>query len=279
MIELGKIQNLIVIRKTDIGVYLNEQDGEKINEVLLPKSQVPKEIEVGDELAAFIYKDSEDRIIATTKQPKITLDKLAMLKVVEITKIGAFLDWGLEKDLFLPFKQQIGKIVKGKSYMVGMYVDKSNRLCATMKIYNLLKANAPYKTNNNVKGIIYSMNEKLGIFVAVDHIYHGLIPTQEIFGSYKIGDTIEARVKTITSDGKLELSLRKQAYYQIEDDAQKIMNMLKSNNGTLSLNDDSSPNEIKEALNISKAAFKRALGRLIKEGAVEITKEGIKSNF
>jgi predicted RNA-binding protein (virulence factor B family) len=276
MIELGKIQKLVVARKTDIGVYLKAHDEEKAVEILLPKSQVSKDTQIGDELEVFIYRDSEDRLIATTKEPKVTIDKLAMLKVVEITRIGAFLDWGLEKDLFLPFKEQIGKVVKGKSYMVGVYIDKSDRLCATMKIYNLLKTNSPYKTNNRVTGIIYSINEKLGIFVAIDHIYHGLIPAREVFGNYKIGDTVEARVKTITPDGKLELSLRKQAYYQIDDDAQKIINMLKNNNGKIHLNDDSSPGEIKESLNISKAAFKRALGRLLKEGKVEISSEGTK---
>lgn len=276
MIELGKIQKLVVARKTDIGVYLKAHDEEKAVEILLPKSQIPKDTQIGDELEVFIYRDSEDRLIATTKEPKVTIDKLAMLKVVEITRIGAFLDWGLEKDLFLPFKEQIGKVVKGKSYMVGVYIDKSDRLCATMKIYNLLKTNSPYKTNNRVTGIIYSINEKLGIFVAIDHIYHGLIPAREVFGNYKIGDTVEARVKTITPDGKLELSLRKQAYYQIDDDAQKIINMLKNNNGKIHLNDDSSPGEIKESLNISKAAFKRALGRLLKEGKVEISSEGTK---
>lgn len=276
MIELGKIHKLVVARKTDIGVYLKAHDEEKAVEILLPKSQVSKDTQIGDELEVFIYRDSEDRLIATTKEPKVTIDKLAMLKVVEITRIGAFLDWGLEKDLFLPFKEQIGKVVKGKSYMVGVYIDKSDRLCATMKIYNLLKTNSPYKTNNRVTGIIYSINEKLGIFVAIDHIYHGLIPAREVFGNYKIGDTVEARVKTITPDGKLELSLRKQAYYQIDDDAQKIINMLKNNNGKIHLNDDSSPGEIKESLNISKAAFKRALGRLLKEGKVEISSEGTK---
>lgn len=276
MIELGKIQKLVVARKADIGVYLKAHDEDNLNEILLPKSQVPKDTKIGDELEVFIYRDSEDRLIATTKKPKVTIGKLAMLKVVEITRIGAFLDWGLEKDLFLPFKEQIGKVVKGKSYMVGIYVDKSDRLCATMKIYNLLKANSPYKTNNKVNGIIYSINDKLGIFVAVDHIYHGLIPTREIFGNYKIGDTVESRVKKITPDGKLELSLRKQAYYQIDDDTRKIMNILKSNNGKMHLNDDSSPIEIKETLNISKAAFKRALGRLLKEGKIEISNEGTK---
>lgn len=275
MMELGKIQTLIVARKTDIGVYLktDDQEGE---EVLLPKSQVPKDVQIGDKIEVFIYKDSKDRVIATTKKPKITIGRLAMLKVIETTRIGAFLDWGLEKDLFLPFKEQTAKVIKGKFYMVGIYVDKSNRLCATMKIYKLLNNNSPYKMNNKVRGIIYQIHSELGAFVAVDHTYHALIPKRELFGNYKVGDTVEARVKNITSDGKLELSLRKQAYYQIEDDAHKIINLLRNSNGHIALNDDSSPSEVKQALNISKAAFKRALGRLLKEGLVEKTTDGIK---
>ncbi|MDF2615000.1 MAG: hypothetical protein K0S71_2786 [Clostridia bacterium] len=275
MIALGKIQKLKVIRKTEIGVYLNSEDTRGEDDILLPKSQVPPDTEIGHEIEVFVYKDSEDRIIATVKKPKVTIDSLAVLSVVEITRIGAFLDWGLEKDLFLPFKQQVGEVVKGKSYLVGVYIDKSNRLCATMKVYDFLSSESPYKENNKVQGTIYRITEDYGAFVAVDNKYHGLISNKEIYGNYKVGDTVEVRIKKIRPDGKLELSLRKQAFYQIEDDAQKIMNKLKSNDGKLLLNDKSSPEKIKTEFNMSKAAFKRAVGRLMKEGAVQVTDEAI----
>ncbi|WP_069998620.1 CvfB family protein [Cellulosilyticum sp. I15G10I2] len=275
MIELGKIQNLKVVRKTEIGVYLNSEASNGEADILLPKSQVPPETEIGDIIEVFVYKDSEDRMIATVKNPKVTLGNLAVLSVVQITRIGAFLDWGLEKDLFLPFKQQVGEVVRGKSYLVGIYIDKSDRLCATMKVYDLLSCESPYSENSKAQGIIYRITEEYGAFVAVDNKYHGLIPHKEIYGSYNIGDTVDVRVKKIRPDGKLELSLRKQAFYQMEDDAQKIMNKLKLNGGSLHLSDKSSPESIKTELNMSKASFKRAVGRLLKEGAIKITDDGI----
>lgn len=275
MIELGKVQKLRVIRITEIGVYLNAQDTKDHPDILLPKSQVPAGTQIGDEIEVFVYNDSEDRMIATVKTPKVTLNNLAVLSVVEITRIGAFLDWGLEKDLFLPFKQQVGEVIKGNSYLVGVYVDKSNRLCATMKVYDLLSCESPYQENNQVKGIIYRITDDYGFFVAVENKYHGLIPHKEIYGHYKIGDTVEVRIKKIRPDGKLELSLRKQAFYQMEDDAQKIISELKSKGGVLPLNDKSTPDSIKSCLNMSKAAFKRAIGRLLKEGAIKLTEEGI----
>ena len=275
MIELGKIQKLRVIRITEIGVYLNAQDTKDHPDILLPKSQVPVGTQVDDEIEVFVYNDSEDRMIATVKTPKVTLNNLAVLSVVEITRIGAFLDWGLEKDLFLPFKQQVGEVIKGNSYLVGVYVDKSNRLCATMKVYDLLSCESPYQENNQVKGIIYRITDDYGFFVAVENKYHGLIPHKEIYGNYKIGDTVEVRIKKIRPDGKLELSLRKQAFYQMEDDAQKIISELKSKGGVLPLNDKSTPDSIKSYLNMSKADFKRAIGRLLKEGAIKLTEEGI----
>lgn len=279
MIALGKVQKLKVVRKSTIGVYLNAVGNQDEEAILLPKNQVPTDIEIDDEIDVFVYKDSEDRMIATLKTPKITLENLAILNVIEITRIGAFLDWGLEKDLFLPFKQQIGEVVKGKSYLVGMYIDKSNRLCATMKIYDILKSDSPYQENNKVQGTLYKITDKYGAFVAVDNKYHGLIPKKEIYGEYKVGDTLNVRVKKIRPDGKLELSMRKQAFYQMEDDAEKIITELKSHDGKLSLNDKSSPDKIKKELNMSKASFKRAVGRLMKEGAIKLTDEGILLNW
>ncbi len=275
MVELGEIQSLQVIRKTSIGVYLNTKNSNDKDDILLPKSQVSEGTEVGDEIEVFVYKDSEDRIIATVKKPMLTVGKLASLKVVENTKIGAFLDWGLEKDLLLPFKEQVGKVVEGGKYLVGLYVDSSNRLCATMNIYDMLSYKSPYKEKDRVHGTIYNISKELGAFVAVDDKYQGLIPSKEFYGNYMEGDSIEARVKRVRQDGKLELSIRQEAYVEIEGDAQKIMNRMKADGGKLSLNDKSSPEKIKAELNMSKAAFKRAVGRLLKEGAIKITDNGI----
>ena len=275
MIELGKMQNLVVVRMTSIGAYLNVKNATGRDDILLPIKQVPQEIEVGEEIEVFVYKDSEDRIISTVRVPKVILGGLAVLKVVETTNIGAFLDWGLEKDLFLPFREQIGKVIKGGSYLVGLYIDNSDRLSATMNIYNLLSSESPYKLNDRVHGIVYDISKELGAFIAVDNKYQGLIPNKELYGHFAQGDSVEVRIIKVRSDGKLELSLRKEAYNEIEGDAQKIMDKLKKNGGSLSINDSSSPEQIKAELNMSKAAFKRAIGRLLKEGVIKITDKGI----
>lgn len=275
MIELGKVQKLEIVRKTQDGVYLNSKDSKDKNDILLTKNQVTQEIEIGNEIEVFVYKDSEDKMIATVRKPKLTIGELTFLRVAEITKFGAFLDWGLEKDLFLPFREQVGKIIKGGKYLVGLYVDSSNRLCATMNIYNLLSSDSPYKENDRVNGTIYSISKELGVFVAVDNKYQGLIPNKELYGSYNEGDCVEVRIKRIRQDGKLELSLRKEAYNEIEDDAQKIIAGLKLKGGTLQLNDSSHPDNIKAELNMSKGAFKRAVGKLLKERIIKITENGI----
>ena len=277
MIELGKIQMLEVIRETPIGVYLNAKSEKSGEDILLPKNQVPAELKIGGEIEVFVYKDSEDRIIATVKKPKLTIGELAVLKVAETTGIGTFLDWGLEKDLLLPFKEQERELKKDEECLVGLYVDKSGRLCATMKLYNLLISSSPYKNNDRVRGTIYSYNPQFGYFVAVDNKYHGLILNKEIYGSCAIGDRVEARIKKVRADGKLELGIREAAYEEIEGDAQRISEKLKLNNGKLRLNDNSPPETIRAELNMSKKAFKRAVGRLIKEGAVKITDEGIET--
>jgi predicted RNA-binding protein (virulence factor B family) len=276
MIELGKIQTLEVMRKTSVGLYLNSQEDRDSDDILLPNNQVPPEIRTGDLIEVFVYKDSEDRMIATVKRPKLISGELALLQVVDITRIGAFLDWGLAKDLFLPFREQRERVIKGGTYLVGLYVDSSKRLCATTKISNLLSSESPYKVNDRVQGTIYRINKELGAFVAVENRYDGLIPLKEFYGNHKVGDRVEVRIKKIQSDGKLELSVRDPARKEIEGDAEKIMKRLSLNGGTLLLNDHSTPEQIKAELSMSKAAFKRAVGRLLKEGALKITDKGLK---
>ena len=275
MIELGKIQQLKVIRMTSIGAYLNTEGASNEDDILLPMNQVPKDIELDDEIEVFVYRDSEDRMIATMKKPDITIGELAPLRVVDNSKIGAFLDWGLERDLFLPFKEQTYRVEQDGTYLVGLYVDKSSRLCATMDIYKFLSQDSPYKENDRVNGTIYKIKEEIGAFVAVNNKYDGLIPNKELYGNYKAGDVVEVRIKKVKEDGKLDLSLRKEAYNEIDDDAKKIMDRLILKGGTLNLNDNSQPEDIKKELNMSKSAFKRAIGRLFKERQIIITEKGI----
>lgn len=275
MIKLGKVQKLIIKRFTSIGAYLNI-DEESDDDILLPKSQIPEELKEGDTIEVMVYNDSKDRIIATTNRAKLQVGELGHLMVVSQTKIGSFLDWGLEKDLFLPFSETVGSIEKGKEYLVGVYIDKSNRLCATMKVRDMLTTNSPYKENDKVKGTIYSINREIGAFVAVDNKYDGLIPKKELLGVYEVGETIEVRITKVKEDGKLDLSLRDRAYIQMDEDSRLIMEKLKLKSGFLPLNDNSPPSEIKRELGMSKSGFKRAVGKLYKEGIIVFHDNGIK---
>lgn len=275
MIELGKMQKLIAVKENQLGMFLNLEKDSNENDILLPQKHVPQGLKINDEIEVFIYPADESKMIATTTKPKLMLGELAVLKVVDTTTFGAFLDWGLDKDLLLPFKEQISHVTKGKTYLVGLFLNHINRLCATMKIYDLLDINPPYKANDRVQGTVYNINPDLGVFVAVDNQYHGLILNKELYGNYNIGDNIQVRIKKVREDGKLELSLREEAHNEIESDARTILERLKSNNGTFPLNDNSPPEQIRARLGMSKRAFKRAVGRLLKEGAIKITDEGI----
>ena len=273
MIELGKVQPLMVVKKTDFGVYLGTEE----EKVLLPAKYVDEDVEIGDSLTVFVYRDSKDRLIATTKEPLIRHGEVRTLTVKEVTQIGAFLDWGLEKDLFLPFKEQTSAVSAGKSYPVALYIDKSSRLCATTRIYKYLGVTDAYKTGDTVKGVAYEHIEKFGMFVAVDGLYQGLIPRKAFYGKVNVGDEISATVSRVMPDGRLELALRAPAYLQINEDADLIMDALSRNGGKLGINDKSDPQLIKEEFEMSKAAFKRACGHLLKEGLINITDSGIES--
>lgn len=269
--RLGKKSTLMIVKKVDFGVYLGTNE----ERVLLPKKQVPKGLEIGDPVEVFLYKDSSDRLIATTNTPKITLGELAVLEVEDTARIGAFLNWGLEKDLLLPFKEQTSKVKKGDKVLVALYVDKTGRLCATMKVYEKLRTDSPYQKDDQVKGIIYDSSENFGMFVAVDNCYSALIPKREAFGDLKVGDMIEARVTKVKEDGKLDLSPRKKAFLQMDEDAQMVLARIQEYGGNLPFNDKADPELIKKEFGLSKNAFKRAVGRLLKEKKVKITDKGI----
>lgn len=273
--QLGKIQLLTVVKQVEFGVYLAEPEHPE-ERVLLPKKQTPEGVQPGDELEVFLYKDSQDRLIATTADPKVTLGGIARLKVKEVAKIGAFLDWGLEKDLFLPFRQQTRKVRAGEECLIGLYTDKSDRLCATMNVYEFLRTDSPYKKDDHVTGTIYQISDNFGAFVAVDDCYSGLIPKKEFFGQARIGDRIEARVTSVKADGKLDLSLREKGYLQMDADAEAVMKVIEEFDGVLPFNDKASPEVIKREFSLSKNAFKRAVGHLLKEGRIEITEKCIR---
>lgn len=268
---LGKKRTLMVVKKVDFGVYL----GTKEEKVLLPAKQVPEGIEVGDSVEVFLYRDSDDRLIATTAEPLIQLGQIRKLTVADTGRIGAFLNWGLEKDLLLPFREQTAKVKKGDRVLAALYVDRSGRLCGTMKLYERLETDSPYQKDDTVKGTIYETSENFGVFVAVDDRYSALIPKREAYGDLQVGQEIEARVSRVHEDGKLDLSVRKKAFLQMDDDAQMLLAEMEKRGGRLPFTEKADPERIKEEVGLSKNAFKRAVGRLLKEQKVQITKNAI----
>ena len=270
MIRLGEKQKLVIVKKVEFGVYLAVSPETASERVLLPARQAPEQSDIGDSLDVFIYRDSSDRLIATTKEPKLTLGQLAELTVAQVGKFGAFLDWGLEKDLLLPFKQQRGKVEQGHKVLVSLYIDKSDRLCATMNVYENLRTDSPYKADDRVKGRVYALSNNFGAFVAVDNQYSALIPQKELYGKVELGEDISARVVQVREDGKLTLSIREKAYVQMDQDARELLSIIDGYDGVLPFNDKVSPEIIRRETGMSKNEFKRAVGRLLKEGKIEL---------
>ena len=278
MIKLGEKQELKIVKRVEFGVYLAEEDQgpDTEDKILLPLKQVPPECEQFGKLEVFVYRDSKDRLIATTNMPMLTLHQTAVLTVSQVGKFGAFLQWGLEKDLLLPFKEQTHKVREGEKCLVALYIDKSNRLCATMKVYPYLKTDSPYKKDDKVQGTVYDTSDNFGTFVAIDNQYSGLIPRKELVKNLHPGETIEARVTAVREDGKLDLSIREKAYLQIETDADTLLKLIQSYDGVLPFNDKASPEIIKRDTQMSKNEFKRAVGHLLKKGIIEIGEKTIR---
>nr|WP_318683979.1 S1-like domain-containing RNA-binding protein [uncultured Acetatifactor sp.] len=276
MIRLGEKQKLKIVKKVNFGVYLSEQGKEQEERILLPAKQVPPMSDVGDEMEVFVYRDSRDRMIATVREPKIVMGQVAELTVSQTGRIGAFLDWGLEKDLLLPFKEQTKRVNAGDRVLAALYLDKSGRLCATMNVYRQLRSDSPYQKDDRVTGRVYEISGNFGAFVAVDNLYSALIPKKELFGRVEIGEDISARVVRVLDDGRLELSIREKAYIQMEKDVQRLLELMDSLGGALPFHDKASPELIRQETGMSKNEFKRAVGRLLKEGRIEITEKGIR---
>lgn len=273
MIELGKFQTLQIIKKTDFGVYVGETADERI---LLPKKQVPENAAIGDQVSVFVYRDSKDRLIATTNKPGIVIGETAILKVKEISRIGAFLDWGLEKDLLLPFKEQTYRVNAGDDCLVSLYIDKSGRLCATMKVYAHLKTDHAYGKNDEAEAFVYEINPTYGAFAAVDGKYQGLISRQEVHGHIVPGQMVKVRITGVREDGKLQLSVGKPIFEQMNVDAEQVYQKIEAMGGTLPYGEKAPVEKIEADFGLSKNAFKRALGRLYKEGRVELQPNSIK---
>ena len=274
-IELGKTQELIVTKETNFGVYLNTPGGDETCHILLPKSQVPEGTKLKDVLEVFVYKDSEDRPIATTQKAMVGLGGIARLYVKEISHIGAFLDWGLAKDLLLPFKEWIYEVKQDDEVLVTLYLDKSERLCASMKVYELLRCDSPYNKDDEVDGRVYETSDNFGIFIAVDDKYSALLPKKEVFETYHINQQVHARVTQVLEDGRLTLSVKKKIPEQMNEDAEYIFKCLKDAGGFLPFNDKSDPKDIKNQFHMSKNAYKRAIGHLLKDHLITIENDGI----
>ena len=272
MINLGEVQELKVEKIIKAGALLKDAEGEK---VLLPIEEIENE-KNGDIIKVFLYNDSRGKVLATKTMPKITLGKIAHLEVKEITKIGAFLDWGLEKELFLPFKEQICKLDRGRSYLVALYIDKTGRLCSTMKIRDYLRTDSKYKENDKVSGVVYNIVDDIGAFVAIDNIYEALLPKDQKRGVVAVGEPIRVRVSSVKSDGRLNLSQRERGHLELDKDAELIFDVLEDYEGFLPYNDKSDPDDIQDMFCMSKSAFKKAVGRLLKENKIVFFKDGIK---
>lgn len=272
MIELGKMQKLYVVKKENFGVYLGEsEEAERESRVLLPAKQVPEGCEAGDALRVFIYRDSQDRLIATTREPKILLHGVAVLKCSQVNRIGAFLDWGLEKDLLLPYHEQTRQVKSGEDVLAALYVDKSGRLAATMKVYPYLRMDPPYVVGDTVSGTVYQVAHNFGVFIAVDNMYSGMIPRREMQTDYTPGQVLKLRVTNVKEDGKLDLTAHEKAYIQRGEDAEAVLAVIREDyDGRLPFDDKADPDRIREVFGLSKAAFKRAVGKLYKERVIRL---------
>ena len=274
MIELGKYSTLTVLRKVDFGYYL---DGGPFGDILLPNNVAPEGLNSEDELEVFIYCDSSDRLIATTLEPMGEADSFAFLKVKDVGTIGAFLDWGLPKDLLVPFREQAVGMKKDESYLVRIYVDEqSDRLVGSSRLNRFLKTQNEDLEEGQEVDLIVAKKTDMGWKVIVDSKYWGMLFEDELFQKIKVGGRLKGFVKNIREDQKLDISLQKQGYQHIESSAAMILQQLKIAGGFLPLNDKSSPEVIKSSLQLSKKAFKKAIGNLYKQRLIQIEKDGIR---
>ena len=270
--EIGHYNTLKIDRETKIGLFLT--DGK--SDVLLPLKYVPKEYAIGDEIIVFVYLDHEERPVATTLEPYILMDEFGLLRVNFVNNVGAFLDWGLEKDIFVPFKEQARPMEKGKRYLVYAYIDeKTNRIVASSKTNQFLNnENLTVAVGDEVDLIISHITEA-GINVIINDQHKGLLYKNEVYDDIRTGDRMTGFIKNIRPDHKIDVSLQKQGFENIEPNAEKILDELRASRGFLRLNDNSHPEDIKTVLKMSKKTFKKAIGALYKDKIIEIKEDGI----
>ncbi|HRH03055.1 MAG TPA: S1-like domain-containing RNA-binding protein [Bacteroidia bacterium] len=273
MLELGKFNTLKIARKVDFGVFLSSGT----DEVLLPKKYLEPDMEIGSEVEVFIYKDSEDRSIATTQKPYAQVGEFAYLKVKEVNSFGAFMDWGLEKDLLVPFREQDKKLEAGKSYVVYVYVDKlTKRIAASAKINRYAKNEGVQLSENEEVDLLLFKQTDLGYGAIINNLHQGLIYKNEVFTNLAVGDKVKGWIKTLREDGRIDLRLQKVGF-ELSDDAQDIiLKKLAEKNGFLALHDASEPQLINKELGMSKKTFKKAIGGLFKSKRISIEENGIK---
>jgi predicted RNA-binding protein (virulence factor B family) len=274
MTKIGAYDTLTVVKEVDFGVYL---DGNELGEILLPKRYVPENYSPTEGIEVFIYLDSEARIIATTEKPFLEINKFANLEVASVSEVGAFLNWGLPKDLLLPFREQKKKVEQGEKVIVYLYLDdESQRLVASSRVDKFLD-NLPvhYDPGQDVELLIHSETE-LGYKAIVDDLYWGMLYKNEIFQDIEIGQKIDGFIKKVRDDEKIDVSLQKAGFEQVDDTAKQILEHLKANNGAMAISDKSSPEEINKEFGISKKNFKKAVGNLYKRKLILIDDSGIR---
>jgi len=276
MTEIGKINHLYVVKEVDFGIYL---DGGDLGEILMPKRYVPEGTQPEDTIEAFIYLDSEDRLVATTEKPLAMVDEFALLEVVSVTQVGAFLNWGLPKDLFVPFREQRQPMEEGKKYLVFVYLDiNTKRIAASSKIEQYLD-NIPIDYDENEEVDLIIVNETdLGFNAIIDNSHLGILYKNEVFQTLNPGDKVQGYIKKIRTDGKIDLRLDKIGYEKITSFVDRIIVELQKNNGFLPLTDKSSPEEIYKTFKISKKNFKAAIGALYKKRFITLEENGIRLN-
>lgn len=279
MLEIGKYNTLIILRDTKVGLFLGdpENDPDGVHDVLLPNKYVPKEFEIGEELIVFVYLDHEQRPVATTLVPYILLNEFALLRVNYINNVGAFMDWGMEKDILVPFKEQARPMEKGKRYLVYLYMDKqTNRLVASSKTNQFLSNDKLTVEKGEEVDLIVSHITDMGINVIINEQHKGLLYKDEVYDdAIRTGDRMRGYVKNIRPDNKIDVALQAQGFESIEPNAEKILSELRASRGFLRLNDNSHPEDIKTVLKMSKKSFKKAIGSLYKEKLIEIKEDGI----
>ena len=273
MIEIGKTNSLRIVKEVDFGIYL---DGEDLDEILLPLRYLPETYEIDDILDVFIYLDSEDRVIATTEKPYAEAGSFAFLKVVDVNPIGAFLDWGLTKDLFVPFREQKEKMIKDKSYVVFIYIDNSNRIAASSNLDRFVDVDTScFEDNQEVNLLIYDQTD-MGYKAIINNSHLGVLYSNEIFQQVETGLQTKGFIKKIRDDGKIDLCLERPGPAKVNNLSRDIFNLLKKEGGVLSVSDKSPPEVIYELFGVSKKTFKKAVGSLYKKRMITIEKDGIK---